>query len=234
MKGEAWRLWRIEEIFLSRKGKKQIKAAWLLKSDPWPVDGEMSKCAMQWHGIGSYWAQAEASLTMSRKCLSGSYPDTSPLQSEMEVIRQIYLFLLSLNSLWKMGRSRSHSSSVGKDTREAVPSKFHGVTKSHKLGQPEDQLCCWQMLGAQRSPENDAGGLDGLWQLKASLLTGQQSHCLYDRALSSLPPHIQPGGCGPTPKPALWQGVNVFIISNAEGLQFWRYLHFLHEGDKKN
>lgn len=60
MKGEAWRLWRIEGIFLSRRGRKQIKAAWLLRrSDPWPVDGEMSKCAQQWHSTGSSWAQAE-------------------------------------------------------------------------------------------------------------------------------------------------------------------------------
>lgn len=62
---------------------------------------------------------------MSRKCLSGSYPDISSLQNEMEVIKQPYLFLLSLNQMWKMGRSRSHSSSVGKDIRDPVPSKFH-------------------------------------------------------------------------------------------------------------
>lgn len=35
--------------------------------------------------------------------------------------------------------------------------------KSHKLGQPRDQSCCWQklLLEAQRLPENDAGDLDG-------------------------------------------------------------------------
>lgn len=52
--------------------------------------------------------------------------------------------------------------------------------------------------------------------------------------LSSLPPHILPGGCRPTPKLALWQGVNELIISNAEGLQLWKDLHFIPEGDENN
>lgn len=234
MKREAWRLWRIEEIFLSRKGRKQIKAAWLLKRrDPWPVYGEGPKCAMQWHGTGSCWAQAELPCQHPENLFLGLSQNTSSLQKkDIKVLRQLYLFLLSLNPMWKRGRSRSHSSSVGK----ADPSTFHWVTetKPHKLGQPGDQSRCWQMLEAQRPPKNDAGGLDGPWQLKASLLAGQQSHCLCDRSLSFLPYHILPGGCRCTPKLALWQGIYYLIISNSEGLQFCKDLHFIHEGDENN
>lgn len=200
MKGETWGLENWGK-FSKQEGLKANKGR-LASEDEWSLAcgwGNVQVChAVARHRelLGTDWAP----LTMSRKCLSGSYPDTSSLQSEMEVIRQLFLSLLSLNPMWKMGRSRSHSSSVGKDIRGAVPSIFHWMTKSHKLGQPRDLPAagrCWKHKHFQKMML-EVLMASGNWR-HLCWLVSIHTACVTDLSHLSLPPHMLPGGCGPTP-----------------------------------